>query len=149
MDESREYCIAVLDGLYRYIRESKAEFKDHAQDDPQIAFGWVEDQWREGVTKIALLDQFSEEVGERFPDWGAVDPQGGGMGPCYAIRMQAQLQREGRRTLRIRRSPFLARVEMPSRLRFQDAAGDTVWAFEIGEVDQGSIVASEIVPVAR
>lgn len=39
---------------------------------------------------------------------------------------------------------FLARVELPEGLRFQDARGDTLWAFSIGEFDEVDVVAAEI-----
>lgn len=68
-DEAREYCLAVLDGLYTYGRETKSEFKKHAQDDPQEAYGWVQDKWREGVEKVKLLDEFSAELSTRFLEW--------------------------------------------------------------------------------
>ncbi len=68
-DEAREYCFAVLAGLYAYGRETKSEFKEHAQDDPQMAYGWVQDKWRERVKKMTLLDEFSAEVATRFPEW--------------------------------------------------------------------------------
>lgn len=68
-EEAREYCLAVLDGLYTYGRITKSEFKEHARDDPQEAYGWVQDRWREGVKEITSLDQFSAEVAARFPDW--------------------------------------------------------------------------------
>ncbi len=68
-DEAREYCLAVLDGLYAFGREAKSEFKEHAGDDPRIAYGWIQARWREGVKKITLLDDFSAEVAARFPEW--------------------------------------------------------------------------------
>ena len=68
-NEAREYCFAVLAGLYAFGREATSEFKEHAQDDPQMAYGWVKDSWREGVKKITLLDDFSAEVEARFPEW--------------------------------------------------------------------------------
>lgn len=39
---------------------------------------------------------------------------------------------------------FLARVKLPESLRFQDARGDTLWAFSIGEFDEVDVVAAEI-----
>lgn len=44
---------------------------------------------------------------------------------------------------------LLARVELPEGLRFQDARGDTLWAFSIGELDEVDVVAAEIRPRAR
>jgi hypothetical protein len=43
---------------------------------------------------------------------------------------------------------FLARVKLPAGLRFQDARGDTLWAFSIGEFDEVDVVAAEIRPRA-
>ena len=39
---------------------------------------------------------------------------------------------------------FLARVKLPDDLRFQDAKGDTIWAFSIGEFNEIDVVAAEI-----
>lgn len=39
---------------------------------------------------------------------------------------------------------LIARVQMPAGLRFQDAVGDTVWAFTIGDLQEVSIVALQI-----
>lgn len=41
---------------------------------------------------------------------------------------------------------FLARVRLPDDLRFQDAKGDTIWAFSIGEFSEIDVVAAEISP---
>lgn len=39
---------------------------------------------------------------------------------------------------------LLARVRMPTGLRFQDALGDTVWAFAIGELDEVTVAAGAL-----
>ncbi|TVP46213.1 MAG: hypothetical protein EA350_07555 [Gemmatimonadales bacterium] len=41
---------------------------------------------------------------------------------------------------------FLARVKLPETLRFQDAKGDTIWAFAIGAFNEVDVVAAEIRP---
>jgi hypothetical protein len=41
---------------------------------------------------------------------------------------------------------FLARVRLPADLRFQDARGDTIWAFATGEFNEVDVVAAEIRP---
>ncbi|TVP54219.1 MAG: hypothetical protein EA351_13640 [Gemmatimonadales bacterium] len=39
---------------------------------------------------------------------------------------------------------FLARVKLPEKFRFQDAKGDTIWAFAIGEFNEVDVVAAQI-----
>ncbi len=44
---------------------------------------------------------------------------------------------------------LLARMRLPEGLRFQEARGDTIWAFRIGEFDEVQVVAARITRVAR
>ncbi|MDT8369097.1 MAG: hypothetical protein RQ745_07805 [Longimicrobiales bacterium] len=44
---------------------------------------------------------------------------------------------------------LLARMQLPDGLRFQEARGDTLWAFRIGEFDEIEVVAARITRSAR
>ena len=67
--EAREYCMAVLEGIYTYAHESDSEFKDHAPDDPAEAFGWVHYSWKRGERDRDALAKLEREMAERFPAW--------------------------------------------------------------------------------
>jgi hypothetical protein len=44
-----------------------------------------------------------------------------------------------------RSGDFVGRVTLPDGLRFQDAQGDTVWAYDIGALGEVGVVAAELV----
>ena len=67
--EAREYCLAVLGGIYTYAHESDSEFKDHSPDDPAEAFRWVYSSWKRGERDGAALAEFEREIAGRFPEW--------------------------------------------------------------------------------
>jgi hypothetical protein len=47
------------------------------------------------------------------------------------------------------RGELVARMQLPDGLRFQEARGDTIWAFRVGEFDEVEVVAAQITRSAR
>lgn len=68
-EQSRQYCMGILKGIYRFDNESKSEFKDYATDIPGECFGWLLDEWRRECTRKRDVKEMNEFLSRECPKW--------------------------------------------------------------------------------
>ena len=51
LNQARQYCLAVLEGISTYSVNSSSEFRDWAPDGPAEAFSWIYSKWKNGANK--------------------------------------------------------------------------------------------------
>lgn len=73
--EAKFYCMGVLKGVYKYVHESKSEFKDWAVDVPEECFGYLLDKWRKRCEKkndIKEMNIFLEKECSNWAKWAVI-----------------------------------------------------------------------------
>lgn len=68
-EEETTYCRGVILGIYRYMHESKSEFREWAADVPIDCAGALLTEWRErgqDSNSVAAMDEF---IRVRCPNW--------------------------------------------------------------------------------
>jgi hypothetical protein len=60
--EAKNYCMGILNGIYKFEKESISEYKDWAADAPAECSEWVLDEWKKG--QKGVTDEELEEVGK-------------------------------------------------------------------------------------
>lgn len=67
--EAKYQCMGILQGLYRFEKESNSEFKDWAVDAPVENFGTVLDEWRKSCDSSDELEEMEMFIQENCPKW--------------------------------------------------------------------------------
>ncbi|MDI6917530.1 MAG: hypothetical protein QMC80_07010 [Thermoplasmatales archaeon] len=67
--ESKNYCMGILKGIYRFEKESKSEYKDWAVDAPWEYFENVLDDWKKGCKNPKDVQEMEEFIKKNFPGW--------------------------------------------------------------------------------
>lgn len=76
--EEATYCRGVILGIYRYMHESKSEFREWAVDIPIDCAGALLTRWRErgqDSNSVAAMDEF---IRVRCPNWARYSLRSGG-----------------------------------------------------------------------
>ena|SRR5690554_567825 len=63
--EAKDYCIGILKGISRYIRESNSEFKNWAVDIPEEFFEEILEEWKKrqkGENDIVEVERIADEL---------------------------------------------------------------------------------------
>jgi len=68
-NEAKLYCMGVLKGIYRYVHESKSEFKDWTRDIPEENFGYLLRQWKNGTKDKNDYIEMESFLKKECPDW--------------------------------------------------------------------------------
>jgi len=67
--EAKLYCMGVLKGIYRYVQESKSEFKDWAVDIPEECFGYLLKEWKKGTKNKGDLNDMNKFLEKECSSW--------------------------------------------------------------------------------
>jgi len=67
--EAKLCCMGVLKGIYRYVKESKSEFKDWAVDIPEESFGDLLTQWKKRAKNEDDISDMNRFLEEECSDW--------------------------------------------------------------------------------
>jgi hypothetical protein len=73
--EAGAYCLAVLQGIHDFDRESDTEFRSHSPDDADLAFAWFLGEYRGPGKRKSFPAEFLAAFHERFPDRGSALPK--------------------------------------------------------------------------
>ena len=64
---ARDYCLAVLEGIDAFDRESASPLRDHAPDAAAEVFAWVADEYARGTKDAPARAEMERLVAARFP----------------------------------------------------------------------------------
>ncbi len=67
--QSREYCMGVLQGIYEFDHRSKSQFKEWAMDVPSECFGALLSDWRRGCSQKDDLVKMNKFISKNCPEW--------------------------------------------------------------------------------
>ena len=67
--EAKYQCMGILQGLYRFEKESNSEFKDWVEDTPGECFRSVLDEWRDSCESSEDLEEMKTFIQENCPKW--------------------------------------------------------------------------------
>jgi len=67
--QAKVYCMGVLQGIYRFVQESKSEFKGWAVDIPIGCFGYLLDEWRKNCQGSTATTEMDEFIRNSCPNW--------------------------------------------------------------------------------
>lgn len=67
--EAKLFCMGVLKGIYRYVQESKSEFKDWAIDIPGECFGYLLKEWKKGTRNKDDLNDMNKFLEKECSSW--------------------------------------------------------------------------------
>lgn len=66
------YCMGVLKGIYKYVQESKSEFKNWAVDVPEECFGYLLEEWKKKTKNrndVKEMNVFIEKECNNWAEW--------------------------------------------------------------------------------
>src|SRR6266702_7690261 len=72
------YCQGVILGIYRYLRESKSEFRQWSIDAPGECAALLLDAWRDRNKETARIDAMRDFIRQRCPEWAGWIPENKG-----------------------------------------------------------------------
>ena len=67
--EAKYKCMGILQGIYRFEKESNSEFKDWAVDAPGENFSAVLDEWRDGCESPEDLQEMEQFIQDNCSKW--------------------------------------------------------------------------------
>ncbi len=67
--EAKLSCMGILKGIYRYVQESKSEFKDWAIDIPEEYFGYLLKEWKNGTKNKGDLNDMNKFLEKECSSW--------------------------------------------------------------------------------
>ncbi len=67
--EARAYCKGLLEGLYRFKKESNSEFIEWAPDTPRINFDRIRNNWTEICDDPEDIEEVAAFLEEAVPEW--------------------------------------------------------------------------------
>ena len=74
-EEAKLYCMGVLKGIYKYVHESKSEFKDWAIDMPEESFKYLLNKWKDRCKNkkdIKEMNIFLEKECSNWAKWAVI-----------------------------------------------------------------------------
>ncbi len=66
--ESMYYCMGILKGINKYVDESDSEFKDWAEDVPDIYFEDLLYEWKKKITNKTIIEEMTKFIEKEFGD---------------------------------------------------------------------------------
>jgi len=67
--EAKLFCMGVLKGIYRYVQESKSEFKNWAIDIPEECFGYLLEEWKKRKKNKHDLNDMNKFLEKECSSW--------------------------------------------------------------------------------
>lgn len=67
--EAKLFCMGILKGIYRYVQESKSEFKDWAVDVPEECFGYLLEEWKKRAKNKNDINEMSKFLEKECNNW--------------------------------------------------------------------------------
>lgn len=67
--EAKHYCMGILQGIYRFEKESQSEYKNWAEDVPSQHFHSIIDKWKESTKAPIDIGEVEEFVKRELSDW--------------------------------------------------------------------------------
>jgi hypothetical protein len=68
-EQELAFCMGVLLGIYRYMKESRSEFSEWSTDIPAECAGLLMDQWRKRQKGKASIGAMQTFIRARCPEW--------------------------------------------------------------------------------
>ncbi len=63
------YCMGVLKGIYKYVQESKSEFKNWAVDVPEECFGYLLEEWKKKTKNRNDIKEMNIFIEKECNNW--------------------------------------------------------------------------------
>jgi hypothetical protein len=67
--ESKFYCMGILNGIYQYEEDSGSEFKDWATDVPGECFGYLLGEWKKRCNNIKDKKEMKNFISDECSNW--------------------------------------------------------------------------------
>jgi hypothetical protein len=67
--EAKHYCMGILQGIYRFEKESQSEYKNWAEDAPPQHFHSIIDNWKESTKDPTDITEVEEFVRRELSNW--------------------------------------------------------------------------------
>jgi hypothetical protein len=67
--QERDYCMGVVLGAYRYVKESNSEFRNWCEDLPVECVGELLDRWRTRTPDLSFRASMNDFIRARCPGW--------------------------------------------------------------------------------
>ncbi len=68
--EAKKHCLGILEGIYKFEKESPSEYKDWAVDAPREYFDRVLKEWKTGQNNPEDVAEVEDFIEKNFADWG-------------------------------------------------------------------------------
>jgi len=68
--EAKKHCLGILDGIYKFEKESPSEYKDWAVDAPREYFKHVLKEWKSGQNNPEDVAEVEDFIKKNFAGWG-------------------------------------------------------------------------------
>lgn len=69
-DEAKKHCLGILEGIYKFEKESTSEYKDWAVDAPREYFEQVLKEWKSGQSNPEDVAEVEDYIKKNFAGWG-------------------------------------------------------------------------------
>ncbi len=69
-DEAKKCCLGILEGIYKFEKESPSEYKDWAVDAPREYFTQVLKEWKSGQNNPEDVVEVEDFIKKNFAGWG-------------------------------------------------------------------------------
>ena len=68
--EAKKHCLGILEGIYKFEKESSSEYKDWAVDAPREYFKRVLKEWKSGQDNPEDVAEVEDFIEKNFAGWG-------------------------------------------------------------------------------
>ncbi len=68
--EAKKHCLGILEGIYKFEKESTSEYKDWAVDAPREYFEHVLKEWKNGQNSPEDVAEVEDFIKKNFAGWG-------------------------------------------------------------------------------
>ena len=68
--EAKKHCLGILEGIYKFEKESSSEYKDWAVDAPREYFERVLKEWKSGQDNPEDVAEAENFIEKNFAGWG-------------------------------------------------------------------------------
>ena len=68
--EAKKHCLGILEGIYKFEKESTSEYKDWAVDAPREYFEQVLKEWKSGQNSPEDVAEVEDFIKKNFAGWG-------------------------------------------------------------------------------
>ena len=68
--EAKKHCLGILEGIYKFEKESPSEYKDWAVDAPREYFEQILKEWKSGQNSPEDVAEVEDFIEKNFAGWG-------------------------------------------------------------------------------